>query len=356
MEIGNLVKLELKQSSVITPANYSFENALKSAWLILQETLDRNKKPALEVCSQESIQNAILNMALQGLNPAKNQCYFVVYGRQLQLIRSYMGAQMTAKLVNPDISDIRAQVVYSGDQIEIDVEHGRDVIKGHKRQFGSINKAEIVGAYAIAVGLDETRHLYTEIMTLDEIKASWKQSKMSAVAESGAINQSSTHGKFTGEMAKRTVINRLCKRIINTSDDSALLSSFARSEEKDEAEIINEHIRENANKKLIDFPAPEPVEVSFTPAEQKTADRHPDFTPEEVGNATVGSAMATEAQIKELYAIEKSNNRADKVLDNVSGFINRKIAGLSELTKSEADEYIEMLKEEKKTVAGPDWQ
>jgi len=337
MEIGNLVKLELKQSSVITPANYSFENALKSAWLILQETLDRNKKPALEVCSQESIQNAILNMALQGLNPAKNQCYFVVYGRQLQLIRSYMGAQMTAKLVNPDISDIRAQVVYAGDQIEIDVEHGRDVIKEHKRQFGSINKAEIVGAYAIAVGLDETRHLYTEIMTLDEIKASWKQSKMTAVAESGAINQSSTHGKFTGEMAKRTVINRICKRIINTSDDSALLAGFAMSEEKDEAEIINEHIRENANRKLIDFPAPEPEEESLQ------------VEPE-------GPAMATEEQIKELYGVEKENNRADDILTNVSGFIGREIKGLKELTKSEAAEFLNMQKEEQKTAAGPDWQ
>lgn len=340
MEIGNLVKLELKQSSVITPANYSFENALKSAWLILQETLDRNKKPALEVCSQESIQNAILNMALQGLNPAKNQCYFVVYGRQLQLIRSYMGAQMTAKLVNPDISDIRAQVVYAGDQIEIDVEHGRDVIRGHKRQFGSINKAEIVGAYAIAVGMDETRHLYTEIMTLDEIKASWKQSKMSAVAESGAINQSSTHGKFTGEMCKRTVINRLCKRIINTSDDSALLSSFKRSEEKDEAEIINEHIRENANRKLIDFPAPEPVEIAMEQGDVVDADIE----------------MATEDQIKELYGTEKANNRADDVLTNVSGFIGREIKGLKELTKSEAAEFINMQMEEQKTAAGPDWQ
>lgn len=340
MEIGNLVKLELKQSSVITPANYSFENALKSAWLILQETVDRNKKPALEVCSQESIQNAILNMALQGLNPAKNQCYFVVYGRQLQLIRSYMGAQMTAKLVNPDISDIRAQVVYAGDQIEIDVEHGRDVIRGHKRQFGSINKAEIVGAYAIAVGMDETRHLYTEIMTLDEIKASWKQSKMSAVAESGAINQSSTHGKFTGEMAKRTVLNRLCKRIINTSDDSALLSSFKRSEEKDEAEIINEHIRENANRKLIDFPAPEPVEIAMEQGDVVDADIE----------------MATKDQIKELYGTEKANNRADDVLTNVSGFIGREIKGLKELTKSEAAEFINMQREEQKTAAGPDWQ
>lgn len=338
MEIGNLVKLELKQSSVITPANYSFENALKSAWLILQETVDRNKRPALEICSHDSIQNAILNMALQGLNPAKNQCYFVVYGKQLQLIRSYMGAQMTAKLVCPQIRDIRAQVVYSGDQIEIDVENGRDVIKGHKRQFGSISKDDIVGAYAIAIGADETQHLYAEIMTIDEIKASWKQSKMTAVAESGAINQSSTHGKFTGEMAKRTVINRLCKRIINTSDDSALLSSVIKSDEDaDETEIIQAHIAEHANHKLIDFPAPEPVEESKM------------VEPE-------GPEMATEQQIKELYAIEKANNRADKVLENVSGFINRKIAGLAELTKAEAAEYINMLAEEQKTAAGPDWK
>lgn len=160
---------------------------------------------------------------------------------------------------------------------------------------------------------------------------------MSAVAESGAINQSSTHGKFTGEMAKRTVINRLCKRIINTSDDSALLAGFAASEEKDEAEVINDHIRENANRKLIDFPAPEPVEESVQ------------VEPE-------GPEMATESQIKELFSIEKANNRADDILTNVSGFIGREVKGLKELTKSEADEFIEMQKEEQKTAAGPDWQ
>ena len=62
------------------PTNYSAANALKSAWLILQETKDRNDKPALVVCTKESVANALLDMVVQGLSPMKKQCYFIVYG------------------------------------------------------------------------------------------------------------------------------------------------------------------------------------------------------------------------------------------------------------------------------------
>ena len=67
------------------PSNYVPENALKSAWLTIQETEDKNRKPALEVCTKESIANALLSMVIQGLNPDKKQCYFIVYGNKLQL-------------------------------------------------------------------------------------------------------------------------------------------------------------------------------------------------------------------------------------------------------------------------------
>lgn len=345
MKIGELVKLELKQSAVVTPANYAFENALKSAWLILQETLDRNKQPALKVCTPDSVQNAILNMALLGLNPAKKQCYFVVYGKQLQCIMSYMGAQMTAKLVDPRVIDIRAQVIYAGDQLDIDIENGRDIIKKHSRKFQSISKADIIGAYAVAVDAED-KPLFCEIMTIDDIKASWKQSKMNAVAESGAINQGSTHGKFTGEMSKRTVINRLCKKIINTSDDSALIKSVETiDEDRDEAEIIRDEIDQNANKKMLDF----------TPAEQQTAEAHPDFTPEEVGNATV-SDNATDAQCRHIFELAKKANTQEKILENVGGFIGREIGGLKELTAAEAKSYIDMAETElSENDDGPDW-
>lgn len=335
--IGDNIKLELKKSAVITPGNYSFENALKSAYLILQETVDRNKRPALDVCTPESIHNALMNMATQGLNPAKKQCYFVVYGQQLQCIRSYMGSQMTAMLVNPTVNDIRAQVIYSGDDVEIDIENGRDVVKKHKRKFQDINKADIIGAYAIGVTGDE-RQIFCEIMTIDEIKASWKQSKMSAVSESGAINQGTTHGKFTGEMSKRTVINRLCKRIINTSDDSALLKSYAETEDEDtEAQV---EIRQPENLIPLDFKK-EPPQLP-----------QPDPQPQ--------PETANRDQAKQIYELEEKAGRADKILQTLSSYTNRQIDKLSELTAQEAKNYIRIVELELESKAdekqaGPSW-
>ena len=81
------------------PTNYSAANALKSAWLILQETKDRNDKPALVVCTKESVANALLDMVVQGLSPMKKQCYFIVYGSKLTLQRSYLGTLAIAKRV-----------------------------------------------------------------------------------------------------------------------------------------------------------------------------------------------------------------------------------------------------------------
>jgi recombination protein RecT len=303
------IKLELQQSKVVTPQNYSLENAMKSAYLILRETVDRNKKPALEVCSPESIHNALLQMAFQGLNPGKNQNYFVVYGQQLQCIRSYMGAQMTAKLVNPNIKDIVAQVVHADDQIEHAIINGKIMIKEHKPALLFGSKTDIIGAYAVAIDHND-KAILCEAMGMEDIKQSWKQSKVNAVAESGAINQGSTHGKFTEEMAKRTVINRLCKHIINTSDDTALLKGYqATDDERPEEEIIQEVIENNANRKLLDF----------------------DDSPQ--------IPMATREQAEEIIKIDKN-------LDGISGFMGRKIEKIRELTFAQADEYISIRKAE----------
>jgi hypothetical protein len=40
-----------KEGNLQFPANYSYSNAIKSAWLILQETVDRDKKPVLQSLS-----------------------------------------------------------------------------------------------------------------------------------------------------------------------------------------------------------------------------------------------------------------------------------------------------------------
>lgn len=97
------------------PANYSAANALKSAWLILQETKDRSDRPALVVCTKESIANALLDMVVQGLSPMKKQCYFIVYGNKLTLQRSYLGTLAIAKRVGGVLTAV-ANCVYEGDE------------------------------------------------------------------------------------------------------------------------------------------------------------------------------------------------------------------------------------------------
>jgi len=47
------------------PTNYIPQNALKSAWLIIQETQNLDHKFVLDTCTKDSIANALLSMVVQ---------------------------------------------------------------------------------------------------------------------------------------------------------------------------------------------------------------------------------------------------------------------------------------------------
>jgi recombination protein RecT len=227
------------------PANYSPENAMKAAWLQLQSITDRNGNPALYVCTRDSIANALLDMVVQGLNPAKKQGYFIVYGKQLVFQRSYFGTMAVTKRVT-GANDIFAQVVYEGDDFEFEITRGKKRVLKHVQTLKSISGGNIVAAYCTIVFPDDSE--YTDIMTMDEIRQSWKKSRQNPEKEG------STHQEFPGEMAKRTVINRTCKAYLNSSDDGSLLMQHIRRQDEliDEAEVEAE-IAENANKTPIDI-------------------------------------------------------------------------------------------------------
>lgn len=263
-----------KHGELDMPPNYSPANALKSAWLILQNVVDRNKKPALSVCTKASIANALLDMVVQGLNPAKQQAYFIVHGNQLVLQRSYQGAKAVCLRVNKDLEDIYAEVVYQGDELEYRIDRGRRVIERHIQKLENIDDTRIIAAYAVAVGKDgEVKR--SELMTMEQIKQSWKQSKMNPVTEKGNIKSDSTHGKFTAEMAKKTVTNRLAKHIINASSDADLLiKSVLRTDDEAAEADAQAEIDEYANAEVIDIrpdtgkdnePAEVAPEIDYTP-------------------------------------------------------------------------------------------
>lgn len=285
-ETIDIVTAKVKQfqnnGELFFPANYSPENALKSAWLQLQEVVDRNQKPALQVCTKESIANSLLSMVVQGLNPDKKQCYFIVYGNKLQLQRSYFGSMAVAKAVNPDVEDIIADVVYEGDEFEFEKKRGKTHVTVHKQKLANIQKDKIIAAYATVLykdGKDEST-----IMTMDEIKQSWKQSKMNPVDDKGNLKVGGTHEKFTAEMCKKTVINRACKPIINSSDDSNILARFAKQEYADIAEAeAEEEIAEYANSETIDIEFTEADEHEHTEPETPEAEpEHAAARPEQI--------------------------------------------------------------------------
>ncbi|MBE3586542.1 MAG: recombinase RecT [Thermoanaerobacter sp.] len=244
------------------PANYSAENAMKSAWLILQSTVDKNGKPALEVCTKDSIANALLDMVVQGLNPAKKQCYFIVYGNKLVCQRSYFGSMHVIKEV-AGAKDIYASVVYKGDEFEYEIKRGKKHVLKHVQKIENVSNDNIIAAYCV-IEFEDGRE-YTEIMTIDQIKQAWRQSQLYK------DNGNGTHQKFTDQMAMKTVINRACKAYINSSNDSHLfLRSFNRSNEIITEEEVAQEIAENANGEIIDIEGgtvteEEPVEQAPPP-------------------------------------------------------------------------------------------
>lgn len=249
------------------PSDYSPQNALQSAWLILQETTDREKKPVLDVCTKVSIANSLLDMVVQGLNPIKKQCYFIAYGKTLSCQRSYFGAMAVAKRADESIEDIAAEVIFEDDDFKFGIVNGRRQIREHNQTLESMNSGKVKGAYCLVIGKGgEIKR--TDIMTFDEIKKAWKKSKMNPVLGNGEIKEGSVHGEFLVEMCRKTVINRTCKAIINSSSDKTLLASVNRQEFAQAEEGAAAQIEEGANQQFIDIEPTEPTEpvMDETPA------------------------------------------------------------------------------------------
>lgn len=210
--VAERIKEMQEQGMINFPPTYSAQNALQSAWSVIQETRDISGRKALDVCTADSISFALLNTVIQGLNPIKNQIYYIVYGNQLTAIRSYFGTIAVVKRI-PGVKDIFSDVVYEGDKFLLSKHRGTWKIEEHSSSFENINPDKIVAAYC-TIEFDDEREPYTEIMNMDQIQRSWNKSRSS---------KRQTHKEFPDQMAKRTVINRACKWFFSTSNDQDLI-------------------------------------------------------------------------------------------------------------------------------------
>lgn len=257
-----------KNGDVILPPNYDVNDAVKALYLKTIQTVDKQKRPVLEVCTRESIEQVVQNYVSKGLNIAKNQCYLVCYGNTLTLQESYFGKQKEANAYAG--ITINSNVIYEGEKVNIVVRPNGTKIIEHTPDFSKFDTNKIIGAYAIAVN-DKGEVVDSDIMTIKEIKQSWAKS-----SSGGTV-----HKEFPVEMTRKTVIARLAKRFINTSDDSTKF------------EVVNSDMGDyeiNANDVIIEDNKPTPKKTQST--------NEPEMIIDELG----------EEQTKEIPYSEFKNN------------------------------------------------
>lgn len=262
-----------KTGGMVLPKDYSVENHMKSAWLILQATTDRSGQPALSVCTKESIANALLDMVLQGLAVSKKQGYFIVYGNKLEFQCSYFGTIALAKRTGGIKTEPVANVIYEGDEFvySIDPKTARISIVKHEQKIDNIDNSKIKGAYALVTLADGSTQV--TIMSMAQIRAAWGQ---------GATKGGSpAHKNFAEEMAKKTVIGRACKAIINSSDDAWLYDGKRDDMDGDNATRQREATTGAEKQIVLDAESYEEVETTTTTATatEQTAAPQADTTP-----------------------------------------------------------------------------
>lgn len=248
------------------PKDYSPENALKSAYIILSDP----KNDLLAKCTKESVATALLKMVTWGLSPLKSQCYFIPYGDKLECTPDYSGNIALAKRYG-GLKTIKANAIFEGDEFEFEVGmDGRRRVTHHKQTLESID-SPVVGAYAVYELEDGTTD--TEVMSIDMIHKAWGQ---------GATKGNSpAHKNFADQMAQKTVINRACKLLIRSSSDAVLMGADSETE----LEAPNRYTKEvelEANQgDVIDIPTDE---VTSEPATDEPA---PADSPEPMANTEV---------------------------------------------------------------------
>lgn len=160
-----------------------------------------NEKPELTKINAAELQAGLLKGAYLGLDFFKNECYLIPYGNKVKFQTDYKGeTKFVKKYAIRPIHEIYAKIVRDGDLFEEKIIDGKPSIEFRPKPF---NNGEIVGAFAVVLYKDGGMNY--EVMTSNAINS--VRSSYSKMSNSGAWKNS------WDEMAKKTVLRRLCKHI-----------------------------------------------------------------------------------------------------------------------------------------------
>ena len=238
------------------PKTYDHIRATKSFGLALANVRDIDK------VNLASVYQALNEYINKNYDISKNQCALIVYGDKLKLQRQYKGTKALAKQVDRTIVDIYSSAIYKGDIVNIKKVMGRTIIN-HETKFENIKDSNVVGAYATVVrNVNGKLEEDNEIMTMEQIAQSWSMSKAG----------NNVHKKFPTQMSRKTVLNKLCGDIVDSSPNKPLDDDFD-YELDDEEKELNEVVNDLQNDDVFDMnefenndiPTQEPQVVEETP-------------------------------------------------------------------------------------------
>lgn len=268
---------ELKRFDL--PADYSYKNSIQQSRFLLNKPIEsgvNRGKTILDICKPESVLQSVIEMAQKGLNPAKEQCYFIPYGGNCTLSISYQGKIAMAKREGRDIREVYGYAVYKDDEfvISFDSAKGTYTVEKYIPDVTKWEPKNLMGALAVVIN-NKDEAIYTEYMTIEQIKTAWNMGVMKG--------NSPAHKNFPDQMAIKTVKNRAVKSFINSSDDSDLVNYEEKLKEATDIRL-KEEIEEKANVLSLE-PQYEVVEEVPKKVDLETGtiieDKEPELTPEQ---------------------------------------------------------------------------
>lgn len=196
------------------------------------------KTPKLLQCSDTSLLAGVMGAAQLGLtiDGVTGDAYLVPYGKEAVLLPGYRGLMKMARN-SGKVAKIEARIVHEND--EFGVYYGTDPRIDHTPDpwVDRSDPAKIVGAYAIAVVRDEHGATYEQFETMgrDDIEKVRSRSR------------ASNGGPWVtdwAEMAKKTVVRRLCKYLPMDTEEQRLVNQSERADagmpvKPDEGTIID---------------------------------------------------------------------------------------------------------------------
>lgn len=180
------------------PAHISVEKFTRVAMTAIQNN------PDLQNAERRSLFGAIVRLAQDGLLPDGREAAIVLFGKQAQAMPMIAGILKKLRQ-SGEIAKVSAHVVHEADEFVWRLGFDEDIT--HNPPALNEPRGKPIGAYATAVLKDGSRLL--EVMTLEEIE------KVRNVSRAKGNGPWVT---WWGEMARKTVMRRLSKRLPMSTD------------------------------------------------------------------------------------------------------------------------------------------